>query len=186
MYSFSSSYYSIIDKENQVLDTLIDLKSLALDIGAGTMDVLLYDDQELIENSLKMVMPSPTRFYANKVRYHTKKGNDIAIRGFTIGGGQLTSAIKNHTHKNNVYMTPIAAYSLRNDLDEVREMGVKIIDESHDIGGETIFLNEIKLNQIEMFLKCFSETLMDVDLVAISVKDHGASPKGISNREFSL
>jgi uncharacterized protein (DUF1786 family) len=186
MYLFSSSLYSIIDKEKQVLDTLNDLKSLALDIGAGTMDILLYDDQDLIENCIKMIVPSPTRFYANEVLYHTKKGNDIAIRGFTIGGGQLTFAIRNHVSKNKVYMTSNAAYSLRNDLDEVIEIGVKIIDDNHVFGGVNIFLNEIKLNQIEVFLNSFGETLMDVVLVAISVKDHGASPKSVSNREFRM
>ena len=45
------------------------MKILALDIGAGTEDIMLYDNsKENIENCIKMVLPTPSLVYADKVR----------------------------------------------------------------------------------------------------------------------
>lgn len=35
------------------------MKILAIDIGAGTQDILFYDDEKELENSIKLVLPSP-------------------------------------------------------------------------------------------------------------------------------
>jgi len=44
------------------------MKILAMDIGAGTSDILLYDDRkESIENCIKMVLPSPSLVYVAKL-----------------------------------------------------------------------------------------------------------------------
>jgi uncharacterized protein (DUF1786 family) len=168
---------------------LVILKIIALDIGAGTVDLLLYEDGRLMENNLKMVLPSPPRVYASMIRNATEDGRDVFLGGYTIGGGPLLSAIKNHLVKGlKVFMTVSAAYSLRNNLDEVRQIGVELADEviMGSFEGESIFLDEILLNKYDLFLQAFGETLKDVDLVAISVKDHGAPPSGVSNREFRM
>jgi uncharacterized protein (DUF1786 family) len=163
------------------------MKALALDIGAGTIDFLLYDDRKAIENSIKLVLPSPPRFYAEKVKKATKDGVDLNISGYTIGGGPLISRIKEHVSKGNqAFMTPSAAYSLRNDLEEVRAMGVDIIGEEEELPGRKISLDEVQLGKFEDLLNGFGETLRDVDLIAVSVKDHGAPDEPISNREFRI
>ena len=163
------------------------MKALALDIGAGTVDFLLYEDNKALENSIKLVLPSPPRFFAEKVREATKEGLDLVISGYTIGGGPLTSRIKEHVSEGNrVYMTPSAAYSLRNNLEEVKEMGVEIIGDEKEPLGRDIFLDEIQLGKYEVLLNGFGETLRDVDLVTLSVKDHGAPDKPMSNREFRI
>ena len=41
---------------------------LAIDIGAGTQDILLYDPSESMENAVKLVLPSPTRIAAHRIR----------------------------------------------------------------------------------------------------------------------
>ena len=35
------------------------MKILAIDVGTGTEDILLYDSEKEIENSMKLVIPSP-------------------------------------------------------------------------------------------------------------------------------
>ena len=71
------------------------MKILALDIGAGTEDVLIYDDaKESVENCLKMVLPSPSQVYAAQVRSATRICQDLFINGDIIGGGVLSSALK--------------------------------------------------------------------------------------------
>jgi len=46
---------------------------LAADIGTGTQDILLFDSEKKVENSLLMVMPAPTQVTAEKVRKATTK-----------------------------------------------------------------------------------------------------------------
>ncbi len=164
------------------------MKALALDIGAGTVDMLLYEEGRPIENSVKMVLPSPSLFYTERIREATKKKLDLQINGFTIGGGSITSAIRNHIiNGNRVSMKSSAAYSLRNSIDEVKNIGVEIDEHPKDSGIDTLFFDEVKLQQYEKFLGRFGETIKDVELIAISVKDHGAPPiLDISNREFRI
>jgi uncharacterized protein (DUF1786 family) len=134
-----------------------------------------------------MVLPSPSRSYAEKIKEATRKKVDLWIKGYTIGGGPITSAIKNHIFNgNNVYMTSSAAYSLRNNVEEVKRIGVEVINNYEGKDVEEIFFDEVHLNKYDAFLKYFSETVKNVDLVAISVKDHGVPTVGLSNREFRI
>ena len=101
------------------------MKILAMDIGAGTIDVLLHETGGSLENSVKMVLPSPTRVYARRVSISTERGRDLHIGGDIIGGGALASALKNHMARGlEVSMTGKAAQSIRNDPEEVRQRSV--------------------------------------------------------------
>ena len=167
---------------------LVVLKTLAIDVGAGTVDVLLHQEGGFLENSVKMVLPSPCRAYAAEVREATAEGRDVHISGYTIGGGPITSAVKRHIKAGyNVYMSESAAFTLRNDLREVRDIGVKIVDgETVETDCVHLFFDELKLANIEELLNGYGESLKDVDVVAISVKDHGAPSERMSNREFRM
>ncbi len=39
---------------------------LAIDIGGGTQDILLYEEGKPIENCVQMILPSPTQLVAQK------------------------------------------------------------------------------------------------------------------------
>ena len=57
------------------------MKILAVDVGTGTQDILLFDSDKEIENSLKLVMPSPTVLVANRIRAATvKREKRCAVR----------------------------------------------------------------------------------------------------------
>jgi len=166
------------------------MRILALDIGAGTEDVLLYDDRKKsIENCVKMVLPSPSQVFATKVRGATRLYKDLFVKGDIIGGGAFAFALKNHVEKGlRVVMTESAAYTMRNDLDEVRELGIEITQESppNNFNGETLTIEEVNLTRLEAFLCDFNETLSNVDVVALAVQDHGVFPRGTSNRMFRI
>ena len=167
------------------------MKILAMDIGAGTEDVLLYDDRKKsIENCVKMVLPAPSQVFAAKVREATRLYKDIFVKGDVIGGGAFAFALRNHVEKGlRVMMTENAAYTVRNDLDEVRELGIETTTRENEPGnfnGETLTIKEVNLAKMREFLTEFDETLTDVDVVAIAVQDHGAFPKGMSNRKFRI
>ena len=162
------------------------MKVALLDVGAGTLDFLLYESGKTLENCVKMVLPSPEKIHVLEVEGITGQNKDLYIDGYTVGGDGLGKAVKKHIEKGlQVHMTPIAAYSIRNNLSEVEEIGVSIVDEKPR-GFEQISLDDLRLESIELVLNGFSETLMDVDVCAVSVKDHGAPPSGISNRVFRL
>jgi uncharacterized protein (DUF1786 family) len=167
------------------------MKILAMDIGAGTEDVLLYDNRKKsIENCVKMVLPAPSQVLAAKVREATRLYKDVFVKGDVIGGGVFAFALRNHVEKRlRVMMTENAAYTVRNDLDEVRELGIKIIsgeNEPRNFKGETIIIEEVNLAKLQEFFVEFDENLLDVDVVAIAHQDRGVFPKGMSNRKFRI
>jgi uncharacterized protein (DUF1786 family) len=167
------------------------MKILAMDIGAGTSDILLYDDRkESIENCIKMVLPSPSLVHAAKVRNATRLYQDIFVKGSIIGGGAFTSALRRHLeHGLRVLMSEYAAYTVRNILDQVKDLGIEIIKgnkEPSGFDGVTLNLEEVHIDILQNFLRAFDETLLDVDVVAIAVQDHGVFPKGTSNRKFRI
>jgi len=137
-----------------------------------------------------MVLPSPSRVFAEKVKEATQLHNDLFVSGDTIGGGALSSALKVHLKQGlRVLMTENAAFTVRNNLDQVRKLGIEIVpvdQEPKSFQGEKLRIEEVNLKKLADFLAEFNEDLSDVDFVAIAVQDHGAFPKNMSNRQFRL
>jgi uncharacterized protein (DUF1786 family) len=157
------------------------MRILAVDIGAGTQDILLFDSRQKVENCTSLVLPTPSKFFAEKLK--TIEGH-VYIRGDTIGGGSLGRAILRHLQKGyRVVMEESAAYSIRNDLDEVKSMGIGVGKKPEVDHFQELEIREIDLLLFEKFLSNFGEDLQ-VDVVAIAVQDHGVSPKGVSDRVF--
>lgn len=166
------------------------MKVLALDIGAGTEDVLLYDDEKKsIENCVKMVLPSPSQVFANQVRLATEQREDVFVRGDTIGGGALAHSLKRHVERGfRVFMTEEAAFTVRNDLEQVKQFGIEIHEDREPRGfmGRTLVIEEINIDKLQRAFALFGESSPDIDFVAIAVQDHGVFPKGMSNRRFRI
>ena len=96
---------------------------LAIDIGAGTQDILLYQTGREEENNPQLVLPSPSRVLSKRLEALTA---ELFIHGDTIGGGGIGPALGQHRKKGyKVYMTEEAARTIRDDLNEVRAMGWK-------------------------------------------------------------
>jgi uncharacterized protein (DUF1786 family) len=163
---------------------------LAIDIGAGTEDVLLYDDaKRSVENCIKMVLPSPCQIFAEKVRTATRHCRDLFVRGDTVGGGPFSHALKKHVKEGfKVYMTEGAAYTVRNSLKQVKEAGIEIVPDAgpRNFKGETIALEEVNIHKLRELLKCFGESFLDIDFVAVAVQDHGVFPEEMTNRQFRI
>jgi len=165
-------------------------KILAIDIGAGTEDILLYDEAKKLENCVKMILPTPSVVHAASVNNATMLGKEIFVRGYTIGGGEFATSVTRHLKKGlRVIMTESAAYSIRNNLDEVKRTGIEVWgaqEPPKGFRGEVLNISEIDLNELDIFLSKRNDSLSDIDVVAIAIQDHGASPKGISNRRFRM
>ncbi|HHT9126353.1 MAG TPA: DUF1786 domain-containing protein [Candidatus Brocadiia bacterium] len=154
---------------------------LAIDIGAGTQDILLYDEGKPIENCFKLVLPSRTVIIAGQIERATSEYKDIFLCGNIMGGGKCVSAIKRHLQKGlHVYSTPLAAKTIRDNPSEVESLGVKIV-ESRPPHTTQIELSDIDLCGLRTALACFEVEMPE--RFAIAVLDHGECLNG-SNREF--
>ncbi len=158
-----------------------------MDIGSGTQDILLYDSEKTIENCIKMVVPTPSQVFATKVKNATSLSQDLFIEGDTIGGGAFASALLRHIKKGlRVFMTEDAAYTVRNNFDEVRKLGIEIVTQSpENFQGRTLAIEEVNLKALQSILASFGEKLI-VDAVAVAVQDHGVSSEGTSNRQYRI
>lgn len=152
---------------------------LAIDVGAGTQDILLYREDIPLEGSTKMVLPSQTIIVGGRIEQARAKGKDIFLRGSTMGGGASTAAVRWHLAAGlKVYATPSAAVTINDNLERVKALGV-VIQEEAPAFAEVIETGDIDIPSLK---KAFS--LFGIDLpadVAVAVQDHGYSPEK-SNR----
>lgn len=163
------------------------MRLLTVDVGTGTQDVLLFDTERGVENSFRMVMPSPTVRVAELVHEATAAGEDILLTGVTMGGGPSHWAVRDHLEAGyRVYATPYAARTFDDVLEEVEAMGVTLVseDEAADMRGvRHIEMRDFHLDAIRDALRAFGAP-RDVDAYAVAVFDHGDAPPGYSDRAF--
>jgi len=166
------------------------MRLLTIDVGAGTQDILLYDNNIEIANAVKMVLPSEPNLFASKVQKLTQQKKDIVVYGETMGGYPFSSALKKHIAAGfKVKMTPTAARSIRDDLDVVRAMNIDIISDSELIrfekeGYVTLKVGDLNLHNLETVFSLYGMSLKSVNGIAAAVQDHGDAPKGQSERKF--
>ncbi|MDP6127708.1 MAG: DUF1786 family protein [Dehalococcoidales bacterium] len=162
------------------------MRILAVDIGTGTQDVLLFDSSQLVENCVQMIMPSPTRIIAGRINQATAKGRSVFLSGVTMGGGPNNGALARHLATGlAAYATEAAALTFNDNLEAVRAMGVTILagDEKPPLGEfEFIELKDLDLVAIRQAFQAFGVE-GEFDAVAVAVLDHGFSPD-MSNRLF--
>ncbi len=162
------------------------MRILAVDVGTGTQDILLFDTTMPVENCVKLVMPSATMIAANRIRHATALGRPVILTGVIQGGGPCHWALEDHLRAGLLaYATPEAAETFDDDLDNVREMGVMILeeDEAKVRIGAHIRLRDLDLEAIATALKAF-DVDAKVDGYAVGCLDHGAAPPDESDRLF--
>ncbi len=161
------------------------VRVLAVDVGTGTQDILLFDSGVELENCVQMIMPSPTQMVASQIRKATAAGEGVLLTGVTMGGGPCGWAMEDHLRRGlPVYATPDAARTFDDDLANVERMGVRLVD------GQTlpddlrrIEFRDFDYQAIVSALRAFGVEC-EVDAVAVAVFDHGAAPPGVSDRTF--
>ncbi|MBI4595712.1 MAG: DUF1786 domain-containing protein [Candidatus Tectomicrobia bacterium] len=155
---------------------------LAIDVGAGTQDILLYRSDQPMENCVKMVLPSPTVLVSKKIREAAELGKDITLRGTIMGGGPCVGAIKEHLKKGlKVYATPKAALTIADNLANVEAMGILITSDPPKQNTVNIELKDLDIPTLSKALASYHVELPSE--VAVAVQDHGHCPTG-SNRKF--
>ncbi|MCL5074166.1 MAG: DUF1786 domain-containing protein [Chloroflexi bacterium] len=159
-----------------------ELRSLlAIDVGGGTQDILLYQSDRPMENCVKLILPSQTNIVANRIQAATAQGRPIFLTGNIMGGGPSAGAIRRHIQAGlKVYATAQAALTFHDNLEHVRQMGVGIVGNAPP-AAMVIRLSDVDLDSLRQGLALFDVALPQ--RTAIAVQDHGHCPVG-SNRAF--
>ncbi len=167
------------------------MRLLAVDVGTGTQDILLYDTALQPENCFKLVMPSPTMIVAQRVRAATQAGQGLLLRGVTMGGGPCHWAVREHLEAGNkVYATPPAARTFDDNLEIVQEMGIQLVDEDEAArlarSRADLVVLDLRDFDYQVLTRTFEQFGLTLapDGVAVAVFDHGASPPDVSDRQF--
>ena len=159
------------------------MRILAVDVGTGTQDILLFDSTQPVENCVQMIMPSPTVLAAERVRRATAERRPIFLSGVTAGGGPSHWAVEDHLRAGlPVYAMPLAAQTFDDDLDKLRAMGIRLEERLPD-GAIEVELRDFCERPILDALAAFGVEPR-LDAVAVAVFDHGAAPPDESDRKF--
>jgi uncharacterized protein (DUF1786 family) len=162
------------------------MRILAVDMGTGTQDILLFDSSGPVENSVKLVMPSATTIAAGRIRRATAARRPVLLTGVIQGGGPCHWALEDHLRGGcAAYATPEAARTFDDELERVQAMGVRIVsdDEASGLDAERIELRDLDLAAIRAALAAFDEA-GEFDGLALGCLDHGDAPPGYSDRLF--
>ena len=157
------------------------MRILAIDVGTGTQDIMIYDTEKELENSIKLVLPSPHLYISQQIR---EIENDIYFEGEIMGGGKIKRSILEHMEKGyNVVMEPTCAKTIRDDIEQVKEIGIEIADDSKDYDSYSrIKLGDINITKLSEFLLGY-DLEFDFDKIAIAVQDHGYN-ENMGDRDF--
>jgi uncharacterized protein (DUF1786 family) len=164
-------------------------KILAVDVGAGTTDVLLWDPAAEGENQTHLIVPSATRVVAAEIDAATRSGLPVLFEGPLMGGGLNMAAMRRHVARGLAFFaTPSAAGSFDDDLGVVAAMGVTVVEPGELRGSR--FGTAVRVQSGDLR---FAELVRALSLVgepappagcAVAVQDHGLAPNGVSDRVF--
>jgi len=169
------------------------MQLLAVDVGTGTQDILLFDSSRSPENCLKLVMPSPTMYVAGQIRQATARQHALLLTGVIMGGGPSAWATEDH-HKARlpIFATPDAARSFNDDLDAVRrDLGIVIVghDEAAQLAAQEgmahVIMRDFDYGAIRQAFAAFGMDLRP-DALMVAAFDHGNAPPDVSDRQFRL
>jgi len=157
---------------------------LLIDIGAGTMDVLYYDDVTGL--SCKAVVRSPVTVIAEKAA--GLPGN-LLVTGNEMGGGAVSAVLKKRARTDTVVMTASAAATVHHDLKQVTGYGIQVVEDSEaaalaENGSySALELGDLDLNRLKRIVEGFGVPF-HFDTVGICLQDHGVPPQGMSHLDY--
>ncbi len=161
---------------------------LAIDVGAGTADILILEPGQQPENSVKLVVPSRTQVVAGQIRAATARGATVVFRGPTMGGGASTAAMRAHRAAGLPFLATVpAALSFADDPQRVLAHGVVLIDDDEAEAAVAGGAGDVRSGDLDLDGLCDALGRLGVETTfagaAVAVQDHGFSPHG-SNRVF--
>jgi len=159
---------------------------LALDVGTGTIDVLLFEPDRRPENCVKLVVPSRTQIVAAQIREATRVGLSVVFAGPVMGGGPPTRAMLAHLEAGYAFAaTATAAATFDDDLEWATGRGVQLCGDDEvaalSRGGALLVRSgDLDLDGLLSALRSLGAPT-ELSGGCVAAQDHGFSPLS-SNR----
>lgn len=159
-------------------------KYLLVDIGAGTMDVLCYDDST--PQHYKAVVASPVIEVAKQIAATSGK---LLVTGSEMGGGPVTQTIKERARTSPVVISTSAAATLNHNLQKVKGWGITVVpdQEAESLVGDAdythVCLSDLDLGRLSRIVEGFGVPF-SFDVFGICAQDHGVPPQGVSHLDY--
>ncbi len=165
----------------QVLDELLDDDEyiIAIDVGKGTEDVLVYKRGQSLQNSIQLVLPSMTQLVYQKILAH--KGKTLKISGDLMAGEPWHKLV--YQWNGTVLMTKNAAMSLKYDLQRVQSHGIRIVP---DLENADIVLNDVGWARLKSLLVHCGLSPSNAKFLLLCAQEHGDPPKGENVKDFRM
>ncbi|MEW6673266.1 MAG: DUF1786 family protein [Thermodesulfobacteriota bacterium] len=157
---------------------------LLIDIGAGTMDILYYDDTTAL--SYKAVVRSPVQYVAEKA---AGLAGNLLLTGNEMGGGAISAVLKKRAQTHKVVMTASAAATVHHDLKKVTGSGIQIIEDAEaqallkNRSYSVLEIGDLDLKRLRQIVEGFGVPFR-FDKVGICAQDHGIPPEGMSHLDY--
>jgi uncharacterized protein (DUF1786 family) len=165
------------------------MRVLAIDVGCGTSDVLLWDSESEDENQTHMIIPSGTMVVAAEIARATEEKRPVVFAGPLMGGGPSGKAMRRHVSRGLAfYATSTAAQSFNDDLEAVAALGVTLVSPREvtgvvDGGAVLVRSGDIRFPELLEALRLVGDRA-ELDGCALAVQDHGLAGPGVSDRIF--
>lgn len=159
------------------------MRCLLVDVGAGSMDVLVWDDASGLQ--LKAVAVSPVRRLAEEIE--ATRGNLVVVGG-EMGGGPVSQALAERAREKRVVMSESAAATIHHDPERVRARGIEVVPDRETAGfasghgWERVRLADIDPHRLRRLVEPLG-TPFAFDLVGVCAQDHGVPATGVSHLE---
>ena len=161
-----------------------EMRYLLLDVGAGTMDVLYYHSGSSLH--YKAVVKSPVPLASE---HAAGLPGNLLLTGCEMGGGALSSVLRDRAQSARVVMTASAAMTISHNQARVREWGIQIVDDdategfAHSGAYHSIHLTDLPIERLERIVTGFGVPF-DFDVAAICAQDHGMPPESMSHLDY--
>ena len=157
---------------------------LLIDIGAGTMDVLCYDTETNLH--VKAVSRSPVLYMAEKAE---ELSGDLIITGREMGGGAISKVLRARAQRDEVILSTSAAATIHHDIDRVRSMGFKVVDDTEAdemTKGKRyahLVIGDVAIDRLRNIVDGLGVPF-SFDAVGLCAQDHGIPPKRVSHLDY--
>ncbi|MBQ6813184.1 MAG: DUF1786 domain-containing protein [Methanobrevibacter sp.] len=165
------------------------MKILAIDVGTGTEDILLYDTEKEIENSMKLVIPSPHLTIGQMI---SESESNLYFDGVIMGGGKIKDRCLEHMEKGyEIVFEELSARTIRDNLEQVKSFGFEVVGQGSfnkdDKDNKYADYQKITLKDVDVdkLIDIFASFDLDlkVDELIVAVQDHGYS-EDMGDRDF--
>ncbi|MDZ7695804.1 MAG: DUF1786 family protein [Deltaproteobacteria bacterium] len=157
---------------------------LMIDIGAGTMDLLVYDTDA--DTHFKAVVRSPVQSLADAL---DRLEGRLLVTGVEMGGGPVSGVLTRKAAEGEVVMSRASAATIHHSEARVTAAGIRIVEDDRVErlkmeGDFTVFdIADIETERIEGIVHGLGVPFT-FDAVAVCAQDHGVPPDGVSHLDY--